>query len=575
MHTTLSGFLGQALRGSRRYFLAAAVAVVLTTLCAQTAPLVLRFTIDSVIGGAPPAWPAFLRNWAPGADDLSWLRARLWACGLAMLACAVGQGLFDYLRLCAASIGSENLARELRQRLYDHINRLPFQAQTTLDAGDLIQRCSSDVETVRLFFETQIAEAARVLVMLGIAAPVLALMNLRLALLSVVLLPFVLGTSVFYFFRVKRLFGASVLAEAALAGYLQENLTSVRTVKALARESFESERFRAKNEELRARDFRLFRAISVYWGGSAFVCMLQIGVVLVAGAAGVARGNISLGTFTVFVAYVNMLVWPIRMLGHVLSDAGRTAVSLKRIHDVLRRPTEPPIQGAPCPEIRGRIEFREVGFEYAPDRPALQGISFTAEAGQTIAILGRTGSGKSTLVHLIPRLLDYTSGSIRVDGCELRTIDRQWIRRHVGIVLQEPFLFSRTVRDNIRLGAEDEPEHRVLEAAHAAHIHATIESSFRQGYDTFVGERGVTLSGGQRQRIAMARALLRNPPILIFDDSLSAVDAATDLRIRKALAERAGKATTFIISHRIGTLSQADRILVLEDGRITQQGTHA
>jgi len=574
MQTTALKILAQAGRGSKRHFAAAAIAIVLATMCAQAAPLVLRFTIDSVIGEQPAVWPGFVTNWIPGTASLLWLRSHLWACGLGVLLCAVGQGLFDYLRICAASVGSENLAQAFRERLFDHINHLPFQAQMTLDTGDLIQRCSSDVETVRLFFESQILEVARIMVMLSIAVPVLLFLDTRLALYSVCLLPLVMGGSAFYFFRVKRLFQISVLAEAALTSYLQETLTGVRTVKAFGREPFEIEHFGTHNRELRDRDLKLFQAISIYWGGSALICMLQIGLVLVIGALAVTHGRISIGTFTVFVTYVIMLVWPIRMLGHVLSDAGRTMVSLHRIRDVLAREIETPPPHASKPEIRGGVEFRGVGFEYASRRPVLHDISFTAQIGQTIAILGRTGSGKSTLVHLLPRLLDYATGSIRIDGCELRNIDPQWLRRHIGIVLQEPFLFSRSVRDNIRLGAEEEPEHLVLEAAHIADIHDTIEESFQAGYDTFVGERGVTLSGGQRQRIAIARALLRNPPILIFDDSLSAVDAETDQRIRQELEERRGQATTFIISHRISTLSRADLILVIEDGRLTQQGSH-
>jgi ATP-binding cassette subfamily B protein len=566
-----AALVADLMRGSRLLYACACGCVLLATLSAHIAPLVLKVTIDSVIGDKPPRIPFPVWRLSIPAEAVSVMRDHLWVCGLLILCCALVQAAFDYLRVCLAASAAESFARRLRNRLYDHIQRLPFAAQDALDTGDVIQRSSADVDTVRLFMETQVAEVARVLAMIGISVPILVSLDARLTVVSVLLLPVVLAGSAVYFFRVKTLFGTAVAAESALSSVTQENLTGIRLVKSFTREAHECERFEAMNEDLRCKDLRLMQSVAVYWGGSAFVCMLQIALVLVAGVLRAVDGTITIGDFSVFLSYTTMLVWPIRML----SDAGRTYVSLRRIQEILQRPQESDRQrGTQRPPIHGNVLFEHVECRFPDGSVGLRDIGFSVEAGQSVAVVGRTGSGKSTLVHLLPRLLDYSAGSIRIDGVELRTIDRQWIREHIGIVLQEPFLFSKSVRENIRMGAEDQPEHRILEAAHIADIHTTIENDFDQGYETLVGERGVTLSGGQRQRIAIARAIMRNPPILILDDALSAVDSETDRRIQQALTERQGRYTTFMISHRVSTISRCDLIVVLENGRITAAGTH-
>ncbi|MFW5995043.1 MAG: ABC transporter ATP-binding protein, partial [Spirochaetia bacterium] len=324
--------------------------------------------------------------------------------------------------------------------------------------------------------------------------------------------------------------------------------------------------------------YRLIRLLAWYWSTSDFLSLLQIGAIVVVGSAWAASGEITIGILLTFVTVETMLLFPIRQMGRILADMGRTSVALGRMADILDVPRESNDSHGGCaskslrPAIRGEIEFRGVSFAYH-DRAILEDISFHVRPGMTVALLGPTGSGKSTLVSLLSRLYDYDSGSIRIDGTELKDIDRKWIRRHVGFVLQEPFLFARTIRDNIRLGVRYAPDADVYAAAQTAAVHDVIER-FESGYDTAVGERGVTLSGGQKQRVAIARALVMRPPILVFDDSLSAVDTETDYRIRRALSVAKRDATTFIISHRLTTLAQADIIYVLEKGRIVQSGTH-
>lgn len=275
-----------------------------------------------------------------------------------------------------------------------------------------------------------------------------------------------------------------------------------------------------------------------------------------------------------FVSYINMLVWPVRQMGRTLTDMGKAFVSLGRIEGILNESIEILDENGIKPEIKGNIEFKSVSFEYEKGKPVLSDVSFNIKAGETIALIGPTGSGKSSLVHLLPRLYEYTSGSILIDGVELNTIDKSWVRKNIGLVLQEPFLYAKTIRENIKLANPTMEDEKVIKAAKTASIHNDI-TSFEEGYETLVGERGVSLSGGQKQRMAIARTIINECPVVIFDDSLSAVDTETDISIRTALKKRKDKATTIIISHRISTVSEADMILVIDKGKIIQRGTHS
>lgn len=566
--------LRQTIRGSGRYYLAASLSVLGVSAFSYLIPLVFRFVIDSVIALQSFNLPFKLKTIPAGSPGVLWLRDHLWGCGLIMLILALGQGAADYCRAWFSSMASEGFSRRLRKRLFNHVNHLPFQTLTQLETGDLIQRCTSDINTVRQFFESQFIEITRILVMICLAIPIMLILDPFMTFFAIILLPLVIAGSILYFGKVRRSHKKVAESEARLSTVLQEDLTGMRLVKAFSREDFETRRFQAANADFRDKSLAMMRMVSVYWGASAFLCMAQICLVLAIGAHRASQGLLSVGTLTVFISYVYMLVWPIRMLGHVLSDAGRAHVSLSRIVEVLEKQVEPPEPDAIRPPINGAVEFRNVSFAYERNCPALKDISFSVPAGGTVGILGKTGSGKSTLVHLLPRLLEYSGGSIRIDGHELRDIDRDHIRGAIGTVLQEPFLYSRSIRENIMLadqteGDEESAEHRLLEVARLADIHRTVQENFQEGYETLIGERGVTLSGGQRQRVAIARALIGTPPILILDDSLSAVDAETDRRIQTALKNRHGQSTTFVISHRISTLSQADIVLVLENGHLT------
>ncbi|NLG23824.1 MAG: ABC transporter ATP-binding protein, partial [Clostridiales bacterium] len=349
--------------------------------------------------------------------------------------------------------------------------------------------------------------------------------------------------------------------------------TGVRVVRAFGRQAHEVEKFAAANDDLLKKSRKLTDLLSLYWSSSDLMSMAQTGTSLIYGVALAARGDLTVGQLTVFVTYVNMMVWPIRNLGRILSDMGKSLVSLERIDEVLRQKSETDDEGATCPPIDRDIEFVDVGFEYEENNPVLRGVSFTVKRGQTVAILGATGTGKSTLMHLMQRLYDVKRGEIKIGGVNINAIQKKYLRSRIGLVLQEPFLYSRSVRDNVRIARPNAPDDQVFDAARVAAAHDFI-GDFEKGYDTMVGERGVTLSGGQKQRVAIARTLIKDSDILIFDDSLSAVDTETDAAIRDALREKREGTTTFIISHRLTTLSEADFIVVLEEGRVGQIGTH-
>jgi ATP-binding cassette subfamily B protein len=568
--------LWDAMRGQRLRYVLAIVLMIAGTQFAYLVPLVIRATIDSAIDRQPLAAPEFVERLVESAGSMSLARRNLWLAGAAVVGLTALAGCCIYLRGRFVSIASETTARRLRDRLYDHLQRLPIAYHDKADAGDLIQRCTSDVETIRGFLSGQIIELGRAVVMIATVVPIMIALDPWMALVAVAVIPVVVGFSIVFFARVRDAFKQADEAEGALTTQLQENLTGIRVVRAFARQDFESAKFAERNARLRDLQRRLIRLMSYYWSSTDLMSVAQGGAVIMAGVYWISTGRLTVGTVFAFMAYVNMFLWPIRQMGRTLTDIGKTMVSLGRLDDILSVPRE--AEGAaPAPpwdwKPGGGLAVSHLAFSHGGDGHALKDVSFAVEPGQTLAILGPSGSGKSTLVHLLLRLYDYESGSIRIDGRELRDLARREARSLFGVVMQEPFLYSKTVRDNIRLGVAQADDEDVKKAATFACIHDNI-LEFEKGYDTLVGERGVTLSGGQRQRMALARAILKDPPILILDDALSAVDTETETLILDALRSRHRRRTTLVIAHRLSTLKSADTIIVLEGGRVVQAGTH-
>jgi ATP-binding cassette subfamily B protein len=397
-----------------------------------------------------------------------------------------------------------------------------------------------------------------------------------MAAISFVLIVPIILFGYLYVGRVKHLFKEVAEAEGQVTRVVQENLTGLRVVRAFARQDFEISKFAEPNQLYRDRSLRLLRLMAWYWSISDLVVLIQQALVLFSGAYFIATGSLTVGTLFAFLMFLNMLLWPVRQMGRTLTELGKSVVALTRMGEILSEPEESAPEAPatpPCP-VKGKIEVTDLVFGYGEDETELKGLSFRVEPGQTLAIVGPSGSGKSTIMSLLLRLYDYQSGSIRFDGHELTDLDRQWVRAQFSVVMQEPFLYSKTIGENIRLSRDGAVDDDVAEAARLANIHDTI-SSFGAGYSTLVGERGVTLSGGQRQRVALARALLQDTPVLLLDDALSAVDAETEATILEALRSRHGRRTTLVIAHRLSTLAHADKIIVLEGGRISEEGTHA
>lgn len=560
-------------KGNRLLYTLAILAIGVATFISMLEPLVIKITIDSIIGNKPINENAVIVNFIESLGGRSVLSKNLWICAICLVFLTSFRGIFLFLKGKLSAEASENMARSMRVKLYNHIQNLPYKYHVNVESGDLIQRCTSDVETIRRFFANQMVEIGRSIFMVVFAAVMMLSMNVKMTLISVITVPIVFIFSFIFFKRIKHTFQIADEQEGVLTSMLEQNLTGVRVVKAFGREQYEIEKFDKENKKYRDLGYNVAKLMSTFWASSDVLCTGQIGIVLVAGIYFTVHGQITLGMLVAFNTYVGRLIWPIRQLGRVLSDMGKMTVSLKRVSAILNEKPEAEIGEGLKPEIDGELSFENVSFEYEENSPVLDDVSFKVNKGETVAIVGPTGSGKSSLIHLLLRLYDYKSGSIKIDGIELKDISRKWIRSKIGIVLQEPFLYSRTIKDNIKMAKLDASDNEIVRATSMAAVHDVIES-FENGYDTIVGEKGVTLSGGQRQRVAIARTLINNLPILIFDDSLSAVDAETDKIIREELSKKSEGVTTFIISHRISTVMDADKIVVLNHGKIEAIGKH-
>jgi ATP-binding cassette subfamily B protein len=496
---------------------------------------------------------------------------------LSFFGLAVLQGIFTYISGRLAAKTSEGITQRLRNFLFDHIQRLSFTYHDKTKTGELIQRTTSDVDAVRLFFADRAIGLGRIILLFVVNLAVLLTLNVRLALLSIVVVPLTIILSLFFFRKVSDAYEEYQDQEAALSDTLQENLTGVRVVKAFARQDFEKDKFDKENLEKYAKGKKFFTMHALFWPFSDMLTGAQMLFGYYLGATMAINGEISIGTY---LAYAGMIIWiifPIRNLGRLIVQMSSGLVSYGRIIEVVKEQREPLSSGEikPVPEtIKGAIQFERVSFAYEDNPIVLKDISFTCNPGQMIALLGGPGSGKSTLINLLPRFYEYTEGKLTLDGIDLKCYPRDFLRKHIGMVEQEPFLFSRSIRENITYGVDREvSDEELFKASEAAAIH-TVILGFSQGYETIVGEKGVTLSGGQKQRIAIARTVLKNPRILILDDATSSVDVETEAQIHQALDLLMQGRTTFIIAHRIRSLMQADLILVLDNGKIIQQGIH-
>jgi ATP-binding cassette subfamily B protein len=544
--------------GFRLNYLGATLSLALAATSKTATYLLLRRYVDDVLG----------------QEDFARILPLV---ALGFVGLALFEGTFTFLSGRLAAQTAEGIVLRLRNYMFDHIQRLPFAYHDRTQTGELIQRSTSDVDALRRFFSDQAIGVGRIALLFAINLAVLLTLNWKLALFSVIVVPLVVMISVFFFKRVSKAYEAYQEQEATLSTTLQENLSGVRVVKAFARQDYERDRFEADNWAKFQRGRRLLMMHSLYWPVTDILCAWQMLAGFTVAALMAINGVISVGTYMAYVGMVIWIIWPMRNLGRLIVQMSTGMVSYGRVAEVIAEEREPLIEGTHSPNghLRGEIVFRDVCFEYdESNKPVLKDISFRCEPGQAVALLGSTGSGKTSLVNLLPRFYEYIGGSLTLDGVELNAYPREYLRQQIGIVEQEPFLFSRTIRENITYGVgRDVSQAEIETAARAAAIHDVI-TEFPDGYNTLVGERGVTLSGGQKQRVVVARTLLKDPRILILDDATSSVDAETEGLIRAALERLMRGRTTFIIAHRIQSVMVADLILVLDKGRVVQIGSH-
>lgn len=555
--------LWRMMTGFRWHFVAATACLAVSALAKTATFLLLRYFIDEVLDQG---------NYSLGGN----LNRTLIIVALGFIGLATIEGSFSYFSGRLAAYTAEGITRRLRNYLFDHIQRLDFSYHDKTPTGELIERCTSDVDALRRFYSEQAIAVGRIILLFVINFAAIFNLDVKLALISIIIVPIIIITSIWFFKRVTKAYEAYQEQEAILSTTLQENLAGVRVVKAFARQDYEINKFNIENWEKYIRGRKLLTMHSLFWPISDIACSFQLLIGYYFAATMAINGEITVGTYMAYAGLVGWLIWPMRNLGRLIVQTSTGLVSYGRVMEIIKQKREPLTEGEykPNKPIQGELVFDKVGFAYDNNPPVLENISFACKPGQVVALLGSTGSGKSSLVNLLPRFYDYTTGSIKLDGVELNLYSKEYLRSQVGIVEQEPFLFSRSIRENITYGIGREvPQFDVENAATSAAVHEVIVS-FPDEYNTLVGEKGVTLSGGQKQRVTIARTILKDSHLLILDDSTSSVDTETEASIRESLMSLTPKRTTFIIAHRIQSVMNADLILVMDKGRIIQKGTH-
>jgi len=503
----------------------------------------------------------------------TFLRTNLWVFSFIIIGIGIARALINVSRNILRASVDTGIATDMQLKLFYHIERLPYPFLKKSKSGDIIQTCTRDEEVLRRFVIREVMSMVYTFYIVTLSFFILLTLSWKLAVSCIIILPPMFVYSYFIIKQVRIRYRKTDDSDGVMCAKIEENLSAVRVVKAYNNEKFEIENFEESLKDYEKKFIHWRKLSSFFFSSSDVFVFGQIVLTTLFGLYLAVLGEISIGTTVVAFSFVSMIVWPVRDVAMTLSNLARAVVSMDRINLILNEPLED-IESGVRPEIKGHIQIEHMSFHYDDgDEVVLKDISLDVKAGETIAIMGKTGSGKSTLSHLLTRLYDYTEGSIKIDGTELKTIAKEHIRREIATVLQEPFLFSKTIINNLRVANKDATEEEIIRAAKIADIHNNI-LSFKEGYNTPVGEKGITLSGGQKQRLAIARTIINNAPILVFDDSLSAVDTETDIHIRSALKARQANTTTLIITHRVATAKDADRIIVLEDGHISQEGTH-
>lgn len=534
-------------------------------------PIILGTTIDSIIGSEEPTNKIMISfiNFLGGRDLV---RERLGIIAIAFIAISFSIALLNFLRPYMSGRATYSISRGIRDNIFKKISSLSIKDMASITTGDMLQRASSDITQFEIIISTTMMALLGNISYIVISLITLFTINAKLALASISLMPFLLIGTYLFDRSVVKVFDEFEQSEARLTATVQENLSSYKVVRAFFKQKHEINKFEEASMDFVNIDYKIMEYFAYFWSIAEFLCFLQIALIAIFGVLMHRNGSVSVGEFTAIFAVALNMVWVVLGTGRMLSRFTRVTVAIRRFDEVLEMDSEDLDSGIKDMDIKGAIDFDKVSFAYDEAHDAIKDLSFKIDAGKTLGVLGLTGSGKSTLVSLIPRLMDY-DGSIKVDGVELNTISKRKIRENTSIILQEPYLFNKTIKENIAYRWPDASDEEIIKAAKIADIHDDI-MNFPDGYDTIVGEKGVSLSGGQKQRLAIARTILVHTPIIIFDDALSAVDTQTDINIRTALSQNEKAQTKIIISHRISTLMNADKIIVMKRGKKIQEGTH-
>ncbi len=564
------------LRGSIGFFLLSMVFASAVSFLDMVLPGMISFTVDSVIGDKTPNLPASVLLWFENAGGVELLRRRPVLIAVSVIAVALAGAVFRFLFRYFNEVGAERFVKRIRDELFAKILRLPYAWHGANSTGDIIQRCTSDVETVKVFISEQLTSLIRVIVLIAMAIRFMWGIDPFMTKIASIFIPVVIGYSLFFYAKIGDAFEKADSEEGRLSAIAQENLTGVRVVRAFGRERFERDRFEKQNDYYTGFWIRLMRILSLNWVTGDVMTGLQYLIVNIMGAVFCVRGTVTAGQFIAFVSYNSLLIWPVRSLGRVISEMSKAGISIERILYIMNAEEETEPEGALRPPMDRDIRFEHVSFGYGGDSgEALSDVSFEIHAGETVGILGGTGSGKSTLMYLLEKLypLQEGCGRIMIGDTDLSEISSSYVRSQIGMVLQEPFLFSRSIEDNIAITSRSYKREDVRRASKTADLLEAVDR-FPSGFETFVGERGVTLSGGQKQRTAIARMLIRKCPVMIFDDSTSALDLKTEKAFREALLKEYPDVTKIIIAQRISSVMYADRVAVINDGELVACDTH-
>lgn len=554
----------------KKYMLSIIISIVMLIVLSNTRVIVPQFVsyaIDTILLGEDSTFPTLFSNIV---EQGTTAKEKLLYLSILLIVFQAIRALLMYSRNIIAAHYNENIMFELREKVFNHLETLPFGFFKKNDAGDIIQRCTKDVDVVRTFISQEIPQGMWCIAIIISTVFTMFGVNAMFALISLATMPIMFISSYFYFKKIKTTFEIIDDNEGEMIDVIKENITGVQVVKAFGSQQYELDKYTEKSETLFTNLKTFFVQLAQLHSVNIFFATLQGFIVIIVGITFVDKGLVSVGELILFTMYVKLLSLPIRLLGRLLSRLGRNFVAIERIQYILDQ--EPDVLGDDFPKINGDIEFNNVSFEYDDGNvKVLDNVSFTIEAGTKVAIVGKTGSGKSTVAHLLARLFDPTEGSIMISNSNLNNINKKHLRDNIGILVQEPYLFSKNIQENLSITNESLREEEIQEYAKIAHIHSDI-ANFPEGYNTIVGERGTTLSGGQKQRMAIARMLADQKKYIVFDDSLSAVDNETDRSIRKSIEKIKG-VTIVIITHRLQSVLDADKVIVLEDGAIIEQGS--